>query len=153
MTDSGPLSLFLIDPEAVAIGDTIPTLRIDVTATLIVGGALASRDFFPGHHDAASARSTGQPDIFMNIMTTAGLITRYLTDWAGPAARVQKLRLKLGVANRPGDVMTIDGSITGNRTDEDGAVLEIEIHGMNERGSHAAAQASLLVPRPPFQPS
>lgn len=59
---------------------------IPVTHTLVVGGAIASQDYMPVHHNVPAARAAGMPDIFMNILTTCGLAARYLTDWAGAGA-------------------------------------------------------------------
>ena len=67
-------------------------MRIDVTATVVVAGAIATRDFMPVHHDRDYANSQGSPDIFMNIMTDNGYCSRFLTDWAGPEAMVRKHR-------------------------------------------------------------
>jgi hypothetical protein len=50
-----------------AVGDTLPVLRHDVTATTVVLGALASRDWRPMHHDHDFAvNRNGTKDIFMN---------------------------------------------------------------------------------------
>ncbi len=72
--------------KSVKVGDTLPELPIPITTTLIVGGALASRDFTPVHHDKGAAQAQGMQDVFMNILTTNGLVGRYVTDWAGPDA-------------------------------------------------------------------
>ncbi len=53
---------------------------------MIVAGALASHDFTAVHHDKAAAQAQGMQDVFMNILTTNGLVGRYVTDWAGPNA-------------------------------------------------------------------
>ncbi|MFC1945074.1 hypothetical protein ACFLX5_06365 [Chloroflexota bacterium] len=50
----------------------LPALTKEVTATTIVYGALASRDFMPVHHDTAFAQKQGMKDIFMNALTTGG---------------------------------------------------------------------------------
>jgi acyl dehydratase len=68
----------------VSVGDDLPPLPIPITTSLVVGGALASRDFTPVHHDRAAAQAAGLQDVFMNILTTNGLVGRYVTDWAGP---------------------------------------------------------------------
>ncbi len=70
----------------VKLGDKLPELPIDITTTLIVGGALASRDFTRVHHDKSAAQAQGMQDVFMNILTTNGLVGRYVTDWAGADA-------------------------------------------------------------------
>ena len=54
------------------VGDALPALEIEVTATLIAAGAIATRDFMPVHHDRDYANSQGAPDIFMNILSDTG---------------------------------------------------------------------------------
>ena len=71
---------------AVRVGETLPGLEIPITSTLIVGGALASRDFTPVHHDRAAAQAQGMSDVFMNILTTNGL-RRTLRHRLGRARR------------------------------------------------------------------
>ncbi len=80
---------------------------------MIVAGAIASRDFMPVHHDREFAKKQGSPNIFMNILTTNGLCTRFLTDWAGPEAMVTKLSIRFGVPAFPGDPLRFTGSVTG----------------------------------------
>ena len=82
-------------------GDELPPLEIAITRTLIVAGAIASRDFQDVHHDAELARAKGSPDIFMNILTTNGLVGRYVTDCFGPAAVLRRLAIRLGAPNYP----------------------------------------------------
>ncbi len=57
---------------AIAVGDELPPFDLPVTSTLIVAGAIASRDFMPAHHDREFAIAQGAPDMFMNIFTTNG---------------------------------------------------------------------------------
>ena len=64
----------------VAVGDKLPALDIDVTTGLVVGGALATRDYEPVHHDKGKAQAAGLPDVFMNILTSQALMTRFATD-------------------------------------------------------------------------
>jgi acyl dehydratase len=135
-----------VDPRSITVGMTLPSVPIPVSTTLIVTGAIASRDFFAGHHDAAAARAGGQPDVFMNIMTTSGLLGAYLTDWAGPHASLQSLDLVLGVANLPGDTMTIEAEVIGVEPQSSAVVVTLAVRGDNERGRHASAEAVVAVP-------
>lgn len=141
-----PVRLDTIDPADLAVGDQLAPFAIAITTTLIVTGAIASRDFFPGHHDADQARAAGQPDVFMNIMTTAGLLSRFLTDWAGPDSTLVSLNLSLGAPNLPGDTMSISGEISGIDATATDVVLSISLAGVNERGRHATAEAQLRLP-------
>ena len=81
---------------AIAVGDKLPPLQIDISSGLIVGGAVATRDFTPVHHDKKAAQAGGLPDVFMNILTSNGLMGRFVTDWAGPDATLRGVALKLG---------------------------------------------------------
>ncbi len=122
------------------VGETLPELVIPITATRIVSGAIASRDYQDVHHDVSAAREKGSPDIFMNILTTNGLVGRFVTDWAGPQARVLKIAIRLGVPNYPGDTMTLTGSVA--RAEEDGTV-EVAVRGANRLGDHVTGTVTL----------
>jgi acyl dehydratase len=114
------------------IGEILPELAIPITASLVVGGALASRDFTPVHHDRAAANAAGMQDIFMNILTTNGLVGRYVSDWAGPDAAIRNIKIKLGTPNVPGDTMTFSGTVTSREGDE----VTVEVKGVNSWGDH-----------------
>ncbi|MFM8862405.1 MAG: acyl dehydratase, partial [Acidimicrobiia bacterium] len=66
------------------VGDELPELALEMTATRIVAGAIATRDFMPVHHDRDYAQQQGAADIFMNILSTNAYCGRYLSDWGGP---------------------------------------------------------------------
>lgn len=129
----------------VSIGEELPDLPIEITTTLIVAGALASRDYTPVHHDKAAAQATGMADVFMNILTTNGLVGRYVTDWAGPDALIKGVSIKLGAPNLPGDTMTMKGSVKAK--DAESGAVEIEVVGSNSWGDHVSASVSLVLPR------
>jgi 3-oxo-4,17-pregnadiene-20-carboxyl-CoA hydratase beta subunit len=129
----------------VAVGDKLPPLDIDITSGLIVSGALATRDFEPVHHDKSVAQSTGLPDVFMNILTSQGLMSRYVTDWSGPEATVKSLDLKLGAPNVPGMVMTITGEVT--EKDDNGAITIAVIGENNIWGMHMQGTVQLALPQ------
>ena len=130
----------------VSIGDKLPELDIDVSSGLIVSGALATRDFEPVHHDKSVAQSTGLPDVFMNILTSQGLMTRFATDWSGPEAVVKSLDIKLGAPNVPGMVMKITGEVTAR--DETSGVVDIAVLGENNIwGMHMQGTVQLQLPK------
>src|SRR6202012_1408488 len=99
--------------------EQLPDLDLDVTATVVVSGAIASRDYMPVHHDRAYAQAQGAPDIFMNILSDTGYCSRFLTDWAGPDARIHRIAIRLGVPVHPGHTLTYTGQVTGVRDDGD----------------------------------
>ncbi|MFJ5547003.1 MaoC family dehydratase [Streptomyces sp. NPDC093225] len=124
------------------VGDTLPPLEIPVTRTLIVAGAIASRDYQDVHHDAELAREKGSPDVFMNILTTNGLVGRYVTDHLGPRAVLRKVAIRLGAPNYPGDTMTLTGTVTAVREAE----VEIRVVGANGLGHHVTGTVTAELP-------
>ena len=45
------MTVVTLDFPSIRAGDVLPPLVVDVTATRIVAGAIATRDFMPAHHD------------------------------------------------------------------------------------------------------
>ena len=135
-----------LDWSTISVGDVLPALVIDMSATRIVAGAIASRDFMPVHHDRAYANEQGAPDIFMNILSDTGWCSRFLTDWAGPDAMVKRLAIRLGVPVFPGHVLTYTGSVTAVSRDGDDGLVEVEFSAVNELGEHLGGTATLSLP-------
>ena len=127
----------------VNVGDSLPELPIPLTTSLIVGGAIASRDFTPVHHDKSAAQAAGMQDVFMNILTTNGLVGRYVSDWAGPNALIRHVKIRLGTPNLPGDTMTLTGSVTS----KEGDLVEVEVAGKNAWGNHVTGTVRVALPR------
>lgn len=128
------------------VGDVLPDLSIEMTATRIVAGAIATRDFMPVHHDRAYASSQGAPDIFMNILSTNAHCSRYLTDWAGPDAMVRRLAIRLGVPVFPGSTLAFAGSVTAVERRGDEVVVDVELRASTDLGDHATGTARLTLP-------
>jgi acyl dehydratase len=135
------------EPARVKVpGDELPPFDLDVTATVIVAGAIASRDFMPVHHDRDYAQAQGAPDLFMNILTTNGYVARYATDWAGPNARVRRISIRLGAPCIPGKVLRFTGAVTDQRVDGDLRHVEITMRAANDLGDHATGTVDLTLP-------
>lgn len=128
--------------DDVRVGDELPELTISVTRTLIVSGAIASRDYQDVHHDSVVAQEKGSPDIFMNILTTNGLVGRYITDHFGSGAILRKVTIRLGVPNYPGDTMVLTGSVE----QVDGDTATVKVVGANGIGKHVTGTVTVTVP-------
>ena len=131
---------------------SLPVLEVPVTRSLIVAGAVASADYYPGHHDPDFAQAAGLRDIFMNIRTTNGWVARYVGDRAGPEARLRRIALRLGTPNYPGDTMRFSGHVdTGDGDGDPPGVSRLNVEVRNARGVHASAVVE--VERTPERPS
>ncbi|MFM9377664.1 MaoC family dehydratase [Gordonia sp. VNK21] len=122
-----------------AVGELLPPLTIEATPTFVVATALATRDFQDVHHDRDLARQKGSKDIFVNILTDTGLVERFVTDWAGPAARIGSITLKLGVPWYAYDTITFTGEVTAVSGDE----TTVSVTGTNSLGKHVISTVIL----------
>ena len=130
--------------EDIAEGAELPELVFPVTASAIAVGAIATNDYETVHHDKAAAEASGVPNIFMNILTTNGLVQRFVGEWAGPGARVRRIRIKLGAPNFAGDTMRINGTVS--RVDPAAGEVDVAVSGRNGIGEHVGATVTLHFP-------
>ncbi|UTW12281.1 MaoC family dehydratase [Marinobacterium rhizophilum] len=130
--------------EDVSLGEQLPALEIPITVALITGGAIATRDYFPGHHDKDAAQQLGSPHVFMNILTTSGLVQRFVEQWCGPEGRLQDLRIRLGAPNYPGDSMTFQAEISA--IDAASRTVELSLKGKNSMGNHVTGTVAVTLP-------
>jgi hypothetical protein len=121
----------------------LPELVIDVTPTFVVASAIATRDFQDVHHDRDRAVVRGSKDIFINILTTTGMVQRYVTDWAGPEALVRNVAIRLGVPCYAGDTLTFSGHAAA--ADADGEV-EVTVTGRCSLGDHVTGTVRVMLP-------
>jgi uncharacterized protein len=118
---------------------SLPDLAVSVTPTVVVATALATRDFYPVHHDRDFAERAGAKDIFLNILTTTGMVQRYVTDWAGPDAVVRAISIRLGVPCYAGDTLTFSGTAAEAADGE----RQIAVTGSCSLGDHVTGTVRL----------
>ena len=117
---------------AMAEGTVLPEKSFDVTPTFVVSTAIATRDYQDVHHDRDGAIARGSKDIFVNILTTTGLVQGYVGEWAGPEATIGRVDVRLGVPCYAYETLTLTGTVV---SEEDG-VCVIEVVGSNSLGNH-----------------
>jgi acyl dehydratase len=107
--------------DQVKVGDELPELGIDVNATTVVAGAIASRDYRPMHHDKDFAvERNGVRNIFINTPHNAAFFERYITDWTGPKGRLGKIQFRMKDSVFPGDRMVFHGKVEAVEKDDAG---------------------------------
>nr|WP_232050695.1 acyl dehydratase [Actinoplanes sp. OR16] len=106
---------------------------IEVTPTLIISTALATRDFQDVHHDRDAAVRRGGKDIFLNILATTGLVQRYVTDRSD--APVKSIAIRLGTPCFAYDTLTFTGDLLpGGR---------IAVTGRTSSGTHVTGTVTV----------
>ena len=140
----------------VSVGDAVPVLAYPVTATTVVLGALAARDWRPMHHDHDFAvNRNGTQDIFLNTPNQAAWFERFITDWTGPTGRLGRMTFRMKSSVFPGDRMTFTGTVTGTRTDPTGCGwvdLDITLAATSPGGSDRVATTCTVTVALPTSP-
>ncbi|MGH9078691.1 MAG: hypothetical protein ACRDYE_01195 [Acidimicrobiales bacterium] len=132
---------------AVAVGDALPVLSYPVTATTVVLGALASRDWRPMHHDKDFAvERNGTRDIFLNTPNQAAWFERFVTDWTGPYGRLRRMTFRMLGSIFPGDTMVFQGAVTDTGVDGTGCgwvAIDISVSVNGEAKTTCQARVAL----------
>jgi acyl dehydratase len=133
----------------VDVGDALPELDYEVTATTVVLGALATRDWRPMHHDKDFAvQRNGTQDIFLNTPNQAAWFERYLTDWTGPHGRLGRVTFKMSGSVFPGDTMTLRGKVEGSEIDAVGcAFVTVAVTLAVDGDTKTTCSARIALPR------
>ena len=132
--------------EEIEEGDTLPSLVKDVTVTTVVYGAIASRDFMPGHHDRDFAQKCGLKDIYMNSPVTTGWASRYVTDWSGPSGDLKKISLRFGSPCFPGDALTWRGRVARKYIKDGQSLVDVELSATILETGHCTGIATIKLP-------
>ena len=123
------------------VGDIIPPWALPLTPTTIVSTAIATRDWQDVHHDRDIAQAAGSKDIFMNILTSNGLVEKYVVDWAGHDAELKGIAIRLGAPAHPYDTLTFSGRV---ESVQDG-VATISVVGRVSLGDHVTGTVKVAV--------
>ena len=132
-------------PPTVRTGAELPAWVLPVTPTLVVSTAVATRDFQDVHHDRDLAVERGSKDIFLNILTTTGLVQRFVTDWAGPRALVRGVSIRLGVPAYPYDDLTFTGAATETQDVDGEERFVVAVRGSNSLGDHVTGTVTIAL--------
>ena len=129
----------------------LPELVIEATPTFVIASAIATRDFQDVHHDRDRAVQRGSQDIFLNILTTTGLVQRFVTDWAGPQAVVRKVAIRLGAPCYAGDTLTFTGQAepadpADPAAGAGGTEYLVRVTGRCSLGDHVTGTVRVLIP-------
>ena len=132
--------------DEVQVGDELPELAIELTPTVIISTAIASRDYQDVHHDRDLAEQKGSKDIFMNILSTNGFVGRFVTDWAGPNAVMKSVKIRLGIPNYPYDTMRLTGEVKQKEKIDGEGTVELFVRGANQLGDHVKGTVRVVLP-------
>ena len=82
----------------------------------------------------------------VSMTSTTAVVGRFITDWAGPEAMLEKISIRLGAPACPDDTMRFTGTITRTERRADLGVVEVALQGVNKFGAHVTGTAVLTLP-------
>ncbi|MFC2062735.1 hypothetical protein ACFLS8_02165 [Chloroflexota bacterium] len=133
--------------EDVAEGQDLPPLCFELSTTRVIMGTSATRDWQPQHHDRDYARNQAKArDIFVNNSSYMAWLCRFITDWAGPAAFVNKLSFSMNTPVCAGDSVKITGKVGSKHVEEDKHIVQLEMIVSNQLGPATVGSASVVLP-------
>jgi acyl dehydratase len=124
--------------DDIRVPTELPEVLDEISYQRVVMNSGSTWDYFPGHFDPAYAESQGQPTIFANTMHLAGFADRVATDWAGPASRVVRRKMRLTGSIYAGDTMVGRARVVAKRFDTTAdpprRLVDLQIEVVNQRG-------------------
>ena len=127
-------------------GDELPPVVVQLTVTRMVQMAYVSRDFNPVHHDLEYARANGAPHMFVQWACYAGLFGRFLAEWAGPLAWIQRISFHMQQMACAGDGIVISGMVAKVREEAGQRLAEITMKIATEKGTTTPGSAIVRLP-------
>jgi acyl dehydratase len=127
--------------KTLTVGEQLPEWSLPMTPTTIVSTAIATRDWQDVHHDRDIAQAAGSKDIFMNILTTNGLVEKYVVDWAGHDAELKGIAIRLGAPAHPYDTLTFSGTVAS----VEHGIATINVVGRVSLGDHVTGTVKVAV--------
>jgi acyl dehydratase len=130
-----------------AVGQELSLIeKSPITKTQLVKYAGASGDFNPIHTDDEAARNVGLPGIIAHGMLSMGFLGDYAAELVGAAGYVAQIKARFSGMVRPGDVLTLRGTVL--EKDEDKRTARIAIVAEREPEKPlTAGEASLVFHR------
>ncbi len=139
--------------EDVAEGQDIGSQSMEMTAVKVSGGAWATRDSNPIHHDKSFAQRAQQKDVIVNIMHSEGILSRLATDWSGPEGELKRTKFNIEGNCCAGDTMTVSGKVIRKWIggEDEGflaglRLVELQVNSSTPDGPFCDAQITMALP-------
>ncbi|MBM4406090.1 MAG: hypothetical protein FJ039_07920 [Chloroflexi bacterium] len=131
--------------EDVSEGEQLPVLtRTMSVARMMIYGA-ATWDFIRLHYDEGFAKSKGFPGPFVDGQMTGGHLAQLVQDWAGPSAFLRKLSFRNRAMLFPGDIITLQGTVTRKWIENGEHLVECSLWVDNQKGEKVIQPGSAVV--------
>jgi len=136
--------------DRVAAGRPLPPLSYELSLLRLVAFVRATGLYDYVHFDQEYAVSAGARDVFASTPHVAGLLSRLLTDWAGPQAQLRELQFSMKTQSCRNDSLVISGGVERKYRGETGEPLvDVTLNIAHQHAPSAVTgTATLLLPSP-----
>jgi peroxisomal enoyl-CoA hydratase 2 len=115
-----------LKPSEIAIGDEGPPAIVEnIDREDFVRYAGASGDFNPIHYNEPYAKEHGHESVFAQGMFTAGIASRFVTDWLG-IGELASFSTRFVAQAWPGDTLEVTGEVVDIQRSKSNTLVEIE---------------------------
>lgn len=136
--------------DDVVEGQEVTPIALPASYSMVLLSAIATMDFFPGHHNPDYAKGQGQVGIYVNTMTYQGLIDRVVANWAGPQTFVTRRKITMQRSVCAGDTITGTGKVTRLHLDANGrGLVDLKIDISSQNGLCCPGVVTAALPRKP----
>ena len=121
--------------DDINVGDAMPELvKEPVEKVQLVKYAGASGDFNPLHTDPEVGKAVGIGGQIAHGMLIMGFVGQAITDWI-PKRYLKKFGVRFTGMTRPGDVVTVTGTVTEKKEDGDDKRIFCDVVAKNQKGA------------------
>jgi len=133
--------------EDVKVGDELPALKKTITKEQILNYADACGDYNPIHVDEESAKKAGLGGIIAHGLLGFASVIQLITDWLRDPMDLKKIVVRFTSMVRPGDVLSIKGTIKDKYVKDSLNYVDCEVVSKNQRGEKTIiGKATAILP-------
>jgi hydroxyacyl-ACP dehydratase HTD2-like protein with hotdog domain len=131
-------------------GDEIPEVTTSASEMQIFFFSAATNNGHRIHYDRPYAKTEGLPNILVQGPLQAALLAKRLTDWIGPAGRLERIQIQNRGNAFPNEKLRLGGVVTAVREQDGAHLIDCEIVERNENGDVLMpGTATVSLPRRP----
>jgi acyl dehydratase len=127
--------------DAIAVGERLPVLQIEVTLTSLVMYAAATWDFHRYHYDMQYVNERGFPAPFVDGQMLGALIARQLMQWGGQDAFLRRLHYRLNAMAFAGDEIVLSGEVVRTQVDSGRGLAVCRVDIVKSDGTNVVSAA------------
>jgi|FaiFalDrversion3_1042247.scaffolds.fasta_scaffold01096_3 acyl dehydratase len=113
--------------EEVEEGELLPEINMFISYRKVIQNVVATRDFFPGHHNPEYARAQGVENIYLQTHFFLGIVDRLVTDAFGPTVLIKRRRVQMLAPIPAGSKITVFGRVSRKYVENGEKLVDVDV--------------------------